>query len=135
MIGSLKGKGVSFMKNPELLANLIILAGSDKPYESILDSYNILDSYKNIIYIKDANSNPVKLTIKGEKYNLVIVFPTASDSFMTSKLLATEDITTMIDGLDSVTYRVHKTISYEKLVKILKSLPNHANLIPKDSAK
>jgi len=120
------------MKNPELLANIIILAGLDKPYESLLDSYNILDSYKNIIYIKDTNSNPVKLTIKGEKYNLVIVFPTASDSFMTIKLLATEDVTNMIDGLDSVTYRVHKTIGYEKLVKILKSLPNHANLILKE---
>lgn len=123
------------MKNAEVLANIIILASSDEPYESILDSYNILDSYKNIIYIKDANSNPVKLTIKGEKYNLVIVFQTASDPFMTIKLLATEDITNMIDGLDCVTYRLHKSISYEKLVKILKSLPNHANLIPKDSAK
>lgn len=120
------------MKNPELLANIIILAASDKPYESMLDSYNILDSYKNIIYIRDANSNPVKLTIKGEKYNLVIIFPSASDPFMTIKLLATEDITTMIDGLDSVTYRVHKTIGYKKLVKILKSLPNYAYLIPKE---
>ena len=117
------------MKNPELLANIIIFADSDKHYE------NILDRYTNIIYIKDANSNPVKLTIKGEKYNLVIVFPATSDPFMTIKLLATEGITTMIDGLDSVTYRVHKSISYEKLVKILKSLPNHANLILKDEAK
>lgn len=114
------------MKNPELLANIIIFADSDKHYE------NILDRYKNILYIKDANSNPVKLTIKGKKYNLVIVFPSVSDPFLTIKLLATDDITNMIDGLDSVTYRVHKTISYEKLVKILKSLPNHANLILKE---
>lgn len=114
------------MRNPEVLATLICFADPDEHYS------NIIDRYQNIFYIKDADSNPVKLTIRGKKYNLVIVFPSVSDPFITIKLLATENVSTMIDGLDSVTYRVHKTISYEKIVKILKSLPNYANLILKE---
>lgn len=90
-----------------------------------------LSLYKNICYFTDSDSNPIKLTINGKHYKLAIDFPTATDHYITIKLLATCAIVNTTDSLESVTYRVHQNIRYNSLVKWLKSLPNHVNLILK----
>ena len=111
------------MKNPELLATLILSADTSEHYAKVLDKY------KNVFYIMDAERNPVTLTIKGKLYNLVINFPTTTDPILTIKLLSTVTGIMTIEGLDSVTYRLSYPVSLEYLLKILRKLPNHANLI------
>ena len=115
------------MKNPELLASIIL---SDD-----IDRAEKLSLYKNICYFTDSDSNPIKLTIDGKYYKLAIDFPTATDHYITIKLLATGAIVNTTDSLESVTYRVHQNIRYNSLVKWLKLLPNHAYLILKAEAK
>jgi len=114
------------MKNPELLATLILSADTSEHYAKVLDKY------KNVFYIMDAERNPVTLTIKGKLYNLVINFPTTIDPLLTIKLVATVGGINTIECLDSVTYRLKHPISLAYLIKVLKTLPNHANLIPKE---
>lgn len=115
------------MKNPEILAEIILRDDFDRAER--------LSLFKNICYFTDSDSNPLKLTIAGKHYKLAIDFPIATDHYLTIKLLATGGVVNTKDCLESVTYRVHQSIGYKSLVKLLSSLPNHAYLIPKDEAK
>ena len=112
------------MKNPELLASIILSEDIDRTEK--------LSLYKNICYFTDNDGKALKLTIDGNYYKLAIDFPTSTDHYITIKLLATGAIVNITDSLESVTYRVHQNISYSSLVKWLKSLPNYADLIPKE---
>lgn len=113
------------MRNSDVLAELILFGAKSRS--------EILDKYKNICYFTDNEGKALKLTVDGKKYRLAVDFPSDANHYITITLVATVSAVYTIDRLDSVSYKVHETIGYAALIKFLKALPNHVNLIPKES--